>query len=123
MLEALGSLGDFVGGVAIIVTLIHLAAQIRQNTTSVRAASRLEIASGWRAHHRQMLDPRVNRAYGKGLRADSTRPLAAACVPARMSPAATYVPLGRRLRYSRSVFCVFFPPIASTRKRRALPPV
>ena len=33
MLEALGNLGDFVGGVAVIVTLLYLASQIRQNTT------------------------------------------------------------------------------------------
>ncbi len=67
MLEALGNLGDFVGGVAIIVTLLYLAAQVRQNTTSVRAASRLEIASGWRAHNRLTLDPEARRAYAKGL--------------------------------------------------------
>jgi hypothetical protein len=69
VLDALGNLGDFIGGIAIIATLIYLATQIRQNTTSVRAASRLEIASGWRAHNRQMLDPAVNRAYEEGLRA------------------------------------------------------
>jgi hypothetical protein len=68
-LQDLGNLGDFIGGIAIIVTLIYLATQIRQNTTSVRAASRLEIASGWRAHNRQMLDPAVNRAFQVGLRA------------------------------------------------------
>ena len=68
-LEDLGNLGDFIGGIAIIATLIYLATQIRQNTTSVRAANRLEIASGWRAHNRQMLDPAVNRAYQDGLRA------------------------------------------------------
>ena len=43
-LEALGNLGDFIGGLAVIVTFLYLAAQIRQNTESVRAASRLEIA-------------------------------------------------------------------------------
>jgi hypothetical protein len=69
VLNALGNFGDFIGGIAIIVTLIYLATQIRQNTTSVRAASRLEIASGWRAHNRLMLDPAVNRAYEDGLRA------------------------------------------------------
>ena len=30
-LEALGNLGDFVGGIAVIVTLIYLALQVRQN--------------------------------------------------------------------------------------------
>jgi hypothetical protein len=67
--EALGAIGEIVGAVAVVLTLGYLAVQIRQNTTSVRATSRLEIASGWRAHNRQMLDPAVNRAYGVGLRA------------------------------------------------------
>lgn len=35
-LEALGNLGDFVGGVAVVVTLIYVAVQIRQNTSQVR---------------------------------------------------------------------------------------
>ena len=30
-LEALGNLGDFVGGIAVVVTLIYLALQVRQN--------------------------------------------------------------------------------------------
>jgi hypothetical protein len=67
--EALGAIGEMVGAVAVVVTLGYLAVQIRQNTRSVRAASRLEIASGWRAHNRQMLDPAVNRAFQVGLRA------------------------------------------------------
>jgi len=69
VLDALGNLGDFIGGIAIIVTLIYLAIQVRQNTKSVRAASRLEIASGYRTHLHQMLDPVVNRVYQEGLRA------------------------------------------------------
>jgi hypothetical protein len=39
LLEDLGNLGDFVGGIAVVVTLIYLAFQIRQNTTSVEAAT------------------------------------------------------------------------------------
>lgn len=35
----LGDIGDFLGGVAVIVSLVYLAVQIRQNTRSVRAAS------------------------------------------------------------------------------------
>jgi len=37
--STLGDIGDFVGGVAVVVSLIYLAVQIRQNTRSVRAAS------------------------------------------------------------------------------------
>ena len=68
ILEALGNLGEFIGGLAVIITLIYLATQVRQNTASVRAASRLEIASGWRAVNRLDMDPAVARAYAKGLR-------------------------------------------------------
>lgn len=35
-LETLGNLGDFVGGIAVVVTLIYVAIQIRDNTAQVR---------------------------------------------------------------------------------------
>lgn len=38
-IQALGSLGEFVGALAVVISLIYLAQQMRQNTTSVRAAS------------------------------------------------------------------------------------
>jgi hypothetical protein len=37
-LEDLGNLGDFIGGLAVIVTLFYLAVQIRQNTRMLRSA-------------------------------------------------------------------------------------
>jgi len=36
MLENLGNLGDFLGGVGVVVTLIYLATQIRQNTRQLK---------------------------------------------------------------------------------------
>ena len=45
-LEALGSIGDFVGGIGVLVTLIYLAVQIKQNTRSVRAAAAQQVLSG-----------------------------------------------------------------------------
>ena len=39
MIENLGNIGDFIGGVGVVVTLIYLATQIRQNTRSLRLAS------------------------------------------------------------------------------------
>ncbi len=38
-IQALGSLGEFVGALAVVISLIYLAGQMQQNTTSVRAAS------------------------------------------------------------------------------------
>ena len=39
MLDALGNIGDFVGGIAVILTLVYLAVQIRHNTRSTKLAS------------------------------------------------------------------------------------
>ncbi len=41
MLEDLGNLGDFVGGIGVAVTLVYLAIQIRSNTREVEENSRL----------------------------------------------------------------------------------
>jgi hypothetical protein len=38
-LQALGNLGEFVGAVGVVVSLVYLALQLRHNTSSVRAAS------------------------------------------------------------------------------------
>jgi len=38
-LDALGNLGDLLGGIGVIATLLYLAAQIRTNTREVRSAS------------------------------------------------------------------------------------
>lgn len=38
-IQALGSLGEFVGALAVVISLIYLAQQMSQNTISVRAAS------------------------------------------------------------------------------------
>jgi hypothetical protein len=39
MLDALGNIGDFLGGIGVVITLIYLATQIRQNTKSSRTES------------------------------------------------------------------------------------
>ena len=45
MIESLGNIGDFVGGIGVIVTLVYLASQIRQNSRSVKAASAQAVLS------------------------------------------------------------------------------
>lgn len=45
MIENLGNIGDLIGGVGVIATLIYLATQIRQNTKSHRMASIQQIIS------------------------------------------------------------------------------
>ena len=39
MLDALGNLGDFIGGIGVVVTLAYLAVQIRQNTRVVQTSN------------------------------------------------------------------------------------
>jgi hypothetical protein len=43
MIENLGNIGDFIGGVGVVITLIYLATQIRQNTRSLRLSSLQQI--------------------------------------------------------------------------------
>lgn len=39
MIETLGNIGDLLGGIGVIITLLYLANQIRQNTCSMRASA------------------------------------------------------------------------------------
>lgn len=59
-MEALGNLGDFIGGLAVVVTLIYLAIQVRQNNLALHAASRQAVASGYRDCNRLLLDNRIS---------------------------------------------------------------
>ena len=68
-LESLGNIGEFIGGLAVIASLVYLAVQIRQNTKLLRSASRQDIVSGYRAHSRLFLEPGRSRAYAEGLSA------------------------------------------------------
>ena len=54
MLDALGNIGDFVGGIAVVVTLLYLAHQVRQNTKSTHSASYQAIVSSMSVFSREM---------------------------------------------------------------------
>jgi hypothetical protein len=45
--EAIGAIGETLGGIGVIVTLIYLALQIRQNTKVSRAASAQQMTDKW----------------------------------------------------------------------------
>ena len=62
-----GNLGEFIGGIAVVVTLIYLANQIRQNTSALSTASREAIYSGYRAQNAHLIDTNVSEAYAVGL--------------------------------------------------------
>ena len=43
--EAIGAIGELIGGAAVIATLIYLAVQLRQNTKGIRAQSYYNVVS------------------------------------------------------------------------------
>jgi hypothetical protein len=69
VLEALGNIGDFLGGFGVVVTLIYLASQIRQNTRSTRMsafqAAQRDIADAFDGLSH---DPALLRVYFDGNR-------------------------------------------------------
>jgi hypothetical protein len=67
MLDALGNIGDFVGGIAVIATLIYLAVQVKQNTVALKAASWQEAISGAKETSRFRSDPIMSRSFALGL--------------------------------------------------------
>ena len=63
-LEDLGNIGEFIGGIGVVVTLIYLAIQIRQNTASVRTAAGMDTArqvAEWA--DRMVVYPELGRIY------------------------------------------------------------
>ena len=64
----LGSIGEFLGGLAVLVSLIYLALQIRQNTTSVRAAASASVAESLsRVTEIISVEPELGRIWSQGL--------------------------------------------------------
>lgn len=70
MLETLGNLGDFVGGIAVVVTLVYLVIQVRQNTAAIEASSRQQVVESYRQANRFWLEPGAARAWVRGLHRD-----------------------------------------------------
>ena len=72
-LDALGSIGDFVGGIAVVVTLVYLAFQVRQSNQHARQslqvaraqALRDTFTTGWAFEVAR--DPALSALYSKGL--------------------------------------------------------
>lgn len=66
-LEEMGNLGDFIGGIAVVITLVYLALQIRQNTAALKASSWQEVVAGTREASRLRGAPETARAFAVGL--------------------------------------------------------
>lgn len=66
--EAIGAIGEVVGAVGVITTLIYLALQIRQNTSSLKAAAKHDATSRQLDYFDTLLlDPDLRSVYRKGL--------------------------------------------------------
>ena len=63
-LSDLGSIGELIGGVAVVVSLIYVALQIRQNTRAIRASSHQSALGGWSSSSAIRLSPSQIRACG-----------------------------------------------------------
>jgi hypothetical protein len=66
-IQDLGSLGELVGAVAVVISLLYLATQIRQNTQVVRASSYEDVAKGTREFMALFVqDERLAQMYLRG---------------------------------------------------------
>ena len=68
MLEHLGNIGEFIGGIAVIVTLIYLTIQVRHNTQATRTASLQDLVISFRDLNNKLINPEIERAFRKGIK-------------------------------------------------------
>ncbi len=66
-ITTLAAWGEFIGGIAVVVSLIYLAAQIRANTKTVRASNYSDIAAASNEVNTSMLDKEVASLLVRGL--------------------------------------------------------
>ena len=63
MIDALGNIGDFVGGIGVVVTLAYLAVQIRHSSKVAALAAGHTISLGiMEFHERIAMEPEQNEA-------------------------------------------------------------
>lgn len=53
--EALGTIAEIVGAIAVVVSLVYLAIQIRTNTKAIKASSSFEVAHSWSEFNKAVL--------------------------------------------------------------------
>ena len=74
MIETLGNLGDFIGGIAVVVTLIYLAVQVRQSTRATRVASMVDIMGTSQNANIHVSAPLIPRVVAKLTRGERLAP-------------------------------------------------
>lgn len=63
--QVLGNFGEFVGAIAVVVTLIYLVFQIRQNTQSIQSQSRYYVLEALNRDMKQAQEPNFYEIVGK----------------------------------------------------------
>jgi len=75
--DAIGAIGEIVGAIAVLATLIYLALQIRQNTKAVRLESRNSLQQAWSQVGSMMANsPEITELFIKGCRDYRALPVA-----------------------------------------------
>ena len=68
MIEDLGNIGDFLSGIAVVVTLLYLAHQVRQNTKSTHSATYQAIVSTMSTFSRELAyDSERSDIFSRGM--------------------------------------------------------
>ena len=65
-LEDLGNIGEFVGAIAVVMSLLYLAIQIRQNTKTVRTSTYQSVLESSHRVNEYLADPQRERLYRMG---------------------------------------------------------
>jgi hypothetical protein len=66
--QLLGNYGEFVGAIAVVITLGYLAVQIKQSTATAQAVSRQTLIDGWAVTQGQLQhNPDLLRIYARGI--------------------------------------------------------
>lgn len=80
-LQTLANIGEFLGGFAILISLVYLVVNVRQNTAqlkeNLRALQRVEMRSTYEQHDRYraaMLDPEIADMFVKGISGERLSP-------------------------------------------------
>lgn len=65
---AIGALGEVFGGVAVVMSLVYVAAQVRQNTKALRGRATADATAAFRTWNDALInDPTVARIFSKGV--------------------------------------------------------
>ena len=67
-IQEMGALGEMIGGIAVVISLIYVGLQVRQNSNSVRAASQIALRQLGTEITSQLAAPDMARIYIQGLK-------------------------------------------------------